>query len=136
MNERVDLRRAVPWALCAVSLSLFIVSGVLRWLLRDEEVAGDLPWLQGVIGALGFVGIPVVGALIAARLPANPYGWLWCGLGLAYAVTDISRPLARAAGWPVWVAWLVLGWSFVIFIGRYTSASPIVKRDGMTPTIV
>ena len=119
MSGRVDLRRVAPWVLCALSLSLFAVSGWLRWLLRNQEVAGDLPWLLGVIGALGFVGIPVVGALIAARLPANPYGWVWCGLGLAYAVVDLARPLARAVGWPLWVAWVMSGWAFVIFIGLF-----------------
>jgi hypothetical protein len=119
VSGRVDIRRAAPWVLCAVTLSLFAVSGVLRWLLRHEEVAGDVPWLVGIIGLLGFVGIPVVGALIASRLPANAYGWVWCGLGLAFAVADLARPLARAAGWPLWVAWLQLGWAFVIYIGLF-----------------
>jgi hypothetical protein len=119
VSGQVDLRRTAPWVLSAVSLSLFAVSGWLRWLLRNQEVAGDLPWLLGVIGALGFVGIPVVGALIASRLPANPYGWVWCGLGLAYAVVDLARPLARAVGWPLWVAWVLSGWAFVIFIGLF-----------------
>jgi hypothetical protein len=112
VSGREDLRRALPWVLCAVSLGLLTLSSVLRWVLVD--VGGDehIGWLEGVIGALGFAGIPVVGALIASRLPANAYGWVWCLTGLAYAMADVARPLVRAVGGPLWVAWAVQGWSF------------------------
>jgi hypothetical protein len=105
--------------LCAVSLGLLVLSNVLRWVLRHDVPGPELDWVGGTIGALGFAGIPVVGALIASRLPANPYGWLWCAAGLAYAASDIADPLVRAVGWPLWVAWVLSGWGFVSLIALF-----------------
>jgi hypothetical protein len=103
--------------LCAVALAVLVLANWLRWLLRDQAPAGAMSWLEGTITALGFAGIPVVGAVIATRLPANPIGWLWCALGLAYAVGDFARPLQEYVGWPEWAAWLLGIWSFVAFLG-------------------
>ena len=114
MSLRAEFRRTAPWVLCAVSLGLLVVSGWLRWLVPDET--GDVDWLEGAIGALGFAGFSFVGALVASRLPTNANGWLWCAAGLTYAVSDISRPLARAAGWPSWTAWALGGWGFVALL--------------------
>jgi hypothetical protein len=116
MSLRAEFRRTAPWVLCAVSLGLLVVSGWLRWQFPDESPAGDVDWLEGAIGALGFAGFSVVGALVASRLPTNVNGWLWCAAGLTYAVTDIARPLARAVGWPSWTAWAMGGWGFVVLL--------------------
>jgi hypothetical protein len=109
------LRRATPWVLCAVSLGLLALSIVLR--VRYPAPAEDVTGLEAFIEPLGFVGIPVVGALIAVRLPANPYGWVWCALGLTSGLAEAGGPLARVAGWPTWVAWLLGGWGFVGLLG-------------------
>jgi hypothetical protein len=106
----------VPWLMCALSLSLYALTGVCRRLLGDHLPAGDPGWLGGTIGALGFVGIPVVGALIATRLPANPIGWLWCAAGLAYALSDIP-PVVAGAGGPLWVAFVLSSVGFVCLVG-------------------
>ena len=116
MSLRAEFRRTAPWVLCAVSLGLLIVSGWLRWLVPDESPTGDVDWLEGAIGALGFAGFSVVGALVASRLPTNPNGWLWCAAGLTYAVSDLARPLARALGWPSWTAWALGAWGFVVLL--------------------
>jgi hypothetical protein len=117
MSLRVDLRRTAPWVLCAVSLGIYVLTNVLRWLLRNEVPALHVGWLDGTIGALGFAGIPVVGALMASRLPDNPYGWLWCAAGLAYGVSDLSRPLIAAVDGPLWAAWLMEAWGFLVSLG-------------------
>jgi hypothetical protein len=119
VRVRTEIRRAAPWVLCGVTLGLLVLAQALRWLLRDQATTADVDWVEGVIGALGFVGIPVVGALIASRLPGNVYGWLWCAAGLAYAVSDVSRPLVRLTGWPGWIAWLLGGWAFVSLLGLF-----------------
>jgi hypothetical protein len=106
----------LPWALCGLSLGLFALSGSLRWLLGDAAVGDHVPWLEWAVNALGFIGIPIVGAVIAARLPANSYGWIWCAAGLAFVVSDAARPVVAAAGWPTWIAWVLVGWGFVAFI--------------------
>jgi hypothetical protein len=105
--------------LCALSLGMLILSNTLRWFFPDDIPANEFDWVAGTISALGIAGIPVVGALIAARLPGNPYGWLWCGVGLAYGVNDLAGPLARALDWPLWVVWVLEGWGFVCLIGLF-----------------
>jgi hypothetical protein len=109
---QASFRRTVPWVLCGISLGMFAVSAWLRWVFRADEAFEDADWLEGTLNALGFAGIPVVGALIASRLPANVYGWVWCMAGLVYAVGDLARPLVRAVGGPEWVAWMLRSWGF------------------------
>jgi hypothetical protein len=116
MGVRADLRRTAPWVLCGLSLGIFALSGSIRWVLGDAAVGDHVAWLEWAINALGFIGIPVVGAVIAARLPANPYGWIWCATGLAFAVSDGARPVVAAAGWPAWIAWVLEGWGFVSLV--------------------
>jgi hypothetical protein len=113
----MQLRRTAPWVLCVMALGLYVLSNVLRWVLRNDVPPPDPGWLEGTIAALGFVGIPVVGALMASRLPGNPYGWLWCAIGLAYGVSDTARPLIRVLGGPGWVAWIMESWGFLSTLG-------------------
>jgi hypothetical protein len=101
--------------LCVVALGLMAAGSAARWALRNDSAVGYDEWLEGTLGAIGVAGIPVVGALIAARLPANPYGWIWCGAGLAYGVSEVSS-LLRAAGWPSWVGAVLEAWGFVGFL--------------------
>jgi hypothetical protein len=67
-------------------------------------------------------GIPVVGAVIATRLPENRYGWLWCAIGLNIAVLGAVTPVTMAAGGTPWVAALVDGISFATIIPLLTLA--------------
>jgi len=106
----------LAWLLCAVTLGMYALSNVFRALLGDHVPAGDQGWLEGTIGALGFAGIPVVGTLIATRLPGNPIGWLWCGAGLAYGLSEVA-PIVAAAGSPSWVAWVLESWGFLSLVG-------------------
>jgi hypothetical protein len=114
---RVRWQVLVPWLLCAVSLSLLVLSNVLRWLLRDDVPALHTGWLEGTIAAVGFAGIPIVGAIMASRLPGNRYGWLWCAAGLANAVSDLSGPLVQAVDGPAWTAWVLGSWGFLSALG-------------------
>jgi hypothetical protein len=98
---------------------MLILSNTLRWVFATDVPADQLDWVAGTVSALGIAGIPVVGALIAARLPSNPYGWLWCAIGLAYAVNDLAGPLGRVLDWPLWVQWVLVGWGFVTLIGLF-----------------
>ncbi len=45
----------------------------------------------------GIVGAPVVGGLIAARQPRNPYGWLWLAFGLGLALQALGESYASYA---------------------------------------
>jgi len=110
-----QVRRGIPWVLCAVSLAMLTLSSVLLW--RFPDPAGGVTWLDGTVEALGFVGIPVVGALIASRLPGIVYGWLWCALGLAAGLSEIGDPLVRAVQGPRWAGWLLGSYGFVGLLG-------------------
>jgi hypothetical protein len=117
VSAQERLRRAAPWVLCGVSLGLLGLSSVIPWLVPEQFAGDPLGPLGVTIDALGFVGIPVVGALIAARLPANPYGWLWCLTGLTAGLSEVADPLVGVVGGRPWPAWLLQGWSFVSLVG-------------------
>jgi hypothetical protein len=111
-----DLRRIAPWVLCAVSLVLLVVGSWLREAVPDEVRSQPWAWLEQLLVGVAVAGIPAVGALIASRQPANPYGWLWCAIGLDLAVGAVAGPLARFVGAPAWVAGLLDGYTFVVLI--------------------
>src|SRR5215212_3406362 len=95
----------LAWSLWAVCVALIALALVLDFLtddvpfpitsaIRSAEgfavLPGILPFgerpgpafavLTGVIS----LAYPTVGALIASRLPTNPIGWIFCGVGLLY----------------------------------------------------
>src|SRR5688572_24979053 len=79
---------------------MLVISVVLGIAFPEDADGGAF---FAVIGGTGFLLVPVVGALIAARLPTNPYGWVWCGLALAFVTQFLLQALQRsgavAAGW-------------------------------------
>ena len=132
MYGRAELRRVAPWVLCGLSLGMLVLSNTLRAIFPDQTAADGTGWLQGTIAALGIAGIPVVGALIAWRWPANPIGWLWCATGVAYGLSDLAGPLAVAGGLPFLVAWMLGGWGFVALIGSFVFIF-LLFPDGRLP---
>src|SRR5215213_10566089 len=78
----------LAWSLWAGCVALIAIALLLEFL-----TGGDIPlppqerldpWLTVLTGVLS-LAYPTVGALIASRLPANPIGWIFCGVGLLYA---------------------------------------------------
>jgi hypothetical protein len=129
----VRIRRVVPWVLCALSLGLFFLAGWLRWTLPEDALGDGVSWLYVAVEALGFVGIPVVGALIASRLPANPLGWIWCAIGVAYGLSVVARPLVLSVEGPLWVANTLEGWGFVSLVGLFAFVF-LLFPDGRLPS--
>jgi signal transduction histidine kinase len=97
MSHRTAARLA--WSLCAVCVA-FIGLALLLDFLTDTSVvqAGFFqtayedrglvpgnadPRLYALTGVLS-LAYPMVGALIASRLPTNPIGWILCGVGVLY----------------------------------------------------
>jgi hypothetical protein len=92
----------LPWVLCACAETLLGLAALVSLLGRGR----GLETLTSVLEVVGFVSFPLAGAVIAARLPANPYGWVWCGLGLTGSSLFLCGSLADqgvVSGW-----WLVL----------------------------
>jgi hypothetical protein len=81
----------LAWAVCALSLALT----ALTFLLIALDLILNAPiyfyWFESTIIAVGY---PVIGAIIASRLPAHPIGWICCAIGVLAAVQHFSGEYA------------------------------------------
>jgi hypothetical protein len=91
MRRRAAAR--VAWSACALSLALTMLSLVLLILnLSHPEVPVYSFWIENVLFSVGF---SIVGAVIVPRVPpGNPVGWLFCAIGLLWAVAHFSAEYA------------------------------------------
>jgi hypothetical protein len=91
MSRRTATR--IAWLLCVLSLALTALS--LLFLARSISHPGVHifdHWLDSTLAAIVF---STVGAVIAPRTPPhNPIGWLFCAVGLLFAVTHFSAEYA------------------------------------------
>src|SRR3712207_3246877 len=83
----------LAWSMCVLSLALTVLSLLLLALsLSHPGVHIFDHWLDSTLFAMGF---STVGAVLAPRTPPhNPIGWLFCALGLLFAVTHFSAEYA------------------------------------------
>ena len=72
VNRRVASRLA--WGTLVASIACYVAAAGLA-LTRHDLPVGDL------IGATGSMIFSVVGAIVAARVPGNPVGWILCAFG-------------------------------------------------------
>ena len=83
----------LAWSLCVLSLALTALSLLL--LARSVSHPGVHVfdhWLDSTLAAVVF---STVGAVIAPRIPPhNPIGWLFCAVGLLFAVTHFTGEYA------------------------------------------
>jgi len=92
MNHRTAAWLA--WSLCAVCVALVGLALLLDFLTGEVIPAGEPgerpgPGFAVLTGVLS-LAFPMVGALIASRLPTNPIGWLFCGMGLLYTANRFT----------------------------------------------
>ena len=66
------------WAVCVVLIGLTLLLDFLTLVLDRGQVFAILAEVLSLV-------FPAVGALIVSRLPTNPIGWIFCGVGLLYA---------------------------------------------------
>jgi hypothetical protein len=88
------------WALCvaliALALLLDSLTADVPLLPGGESLLRLGPGLAVLTGVLS-LAYPTVGALIASRLPTNPIGWIFCGVGLLYGVRRFTGAYADYA---------------------------------------
>jgi DNA-binding SARP family transcriptional activator len=84
--------RWLAWSLFGVSIALALVGAVLN--IAGHPTRPDLDY--GVTSPAAFLGFSVIGALVAARLPLNPVGWLLLIQGLCW---ELSSALAGYANY-------------------------------------
>jgi signal transduction histidine kinase len=89
----------LAWSVCAASVVLTALALLLDFLTADvpspfiPRLGPGFAVLTGVLS----LAFPTVGAIIASRLPTNPTGWIFCGLGILYAVRRFTQAYADYA---------------------------------------
>jgi signal transduction histidine kinase len=108
----------LAWTLWALCVMLIASSLLLDVLTPDFLVPPERPSLiLAVSTALLSLACPTVGAVIVSRLPGNPTGWIFCGMGVLYGVRRFAvayadhallhRPWLPGGEYAAWVStWL------------------------------
>jgi hypothetical protein len=108
----------IAWSLCAVSLALVVVGLLVTVIGSSMAVTFSwTKWRDQAILLVAIIGAPLLGGLIASHRPRNPYGWLWCGLGLGAALWMFARTyyiFAMTVG-----AGSLLTRNLVLFVGAW-----------------
>ena len=91
----------LAWSLCAVCYAFIVLALSLDFLTGGVIPAGEPgerpgPGFAVLTGVLS-LAFPMVGALIASRLPTNPIGWLFCGRGVLYGAGRFTGAYADYA---------------------------------------
>jgi hypothetical protein len=97
---------SLAWSLWVACLALLALALLLDFLQTEDILT--YPWqtlknsrllypIYAVLtGALSLV-YPTIGALIVTRLPRNPIGWIFCGVGLLYQLHHFALAYSRYA---------------------------------------
>lgn len=82
----------LAWSLCALALVLTALALLLldRNLAHPNAYVYDY-WLDNTLAAISYAP---VGALIAARRPSNPVGWLLCLWGVVLSIGHFGAQYA------------------------------------------
>lgn len=106
-------RVRLAWALGALAVIVVVATLLLILQARGAQLPPGFR-TAGIVETLQFLGPAIVGAVLAARRPANPIGWLLLGLGLCFALYPLVVMYVTTAlvvvpgGLPGvrWVAWV------------------------------
>jgi hypothetical protein len=129
----------VAWSLAALSVAMFVASGVLYVLAGSAQF--PVEWVLFLAGWGLFLAFPIVGALVASRRPENPIGWICLASGLLFmllAVTDnysiygASRP--GSVLFPVAVGTIGNQWLWVPTVGLLGIYLILLFPDGKLPS--
>jgi hypothetical protein len=90
----------LAWSACGLALVLLAAGLALLWASPAAALPeGDRPRLEQAINLVSLLGPPLLGGLLAARRPSNPYGWLWLAYGLGWAVVGVTNAYVTT-WWP------------------------------------
>jgi signal transduction histidine kinase len=83
------------WGACAAMILFALVLGAITpgFLIPPERPGPILATSTALLS----LACPTVGALIVSRLPANPIGWLFCGIGLLHGARRLAAAYADHA---------------------------------------
>jgi hypothetical protein len=125
----------------ALMVLVLYVAGIAAnvWLDRLIAPSGDSP-VEDAIVVVGFGMFAAVGALLVARRPGNPIGWILSAASLvtlaaaletyaAYAMTTRGRP-----DWLATVGVWTNSWYWYLFLGLVLVYLPLLFPDGRLPS--
>jgi hypothetical protein len=117
-DSRDRALRWLAWSACGVSLlivalALLVIS--LGWFTGSTK--GGTPWQGQAIFAFGMVGASLLGGLIASRRPENPYGWLWLGYGIGFAISSLAEAYISYAAVASQSKSLPVPWPIILMSG-------------------
>src|SRR5919202_5556591 len=96
MSHRTAARLAWSlWAVCVVLVALALLLDFLTGPIPIPEARMGFSFV--VLAGVLSLAFPTVGALIASRLPVNPIGWIYCGVGLVFAAQRFTIAYADYA---------------------------------------
>ncbi|HKH36781.1 MAG TPA: GAF domain-containing sensor histidine kinase [Rubrobacter sp.] len=135
MSPRAAARLAWSlWVACVALLALALLLDFLHtedilsypWQIRINHMF-LYPMYTVVTGMLSLV-YPTIGALIVSRLPTNPIGWIFCGVGLLYQIQHFTLAYSNyalaekyALPWGEYVGWfsMWIGFAGLILAGIF-----------------
>jgi signal transduction histidine kinase len=88
------------WAVCVALIALALFPIFLDFVTPESillPLAGRPSSGFAVLTGVLSLAYPMVGALIASRLPSNPIGWIFCSVGLLYTAQRLSLAYADYA---------------------------------------
>ena len=92
--KKIDVARPLAWSLAALSLTLAVAGLVLS--LRVGQQWLEVHELFAPVTALTYA---LVGALVAARHPRNPIGWVFSTVGVFAGLTSLSSNYTGLCLW-------------------------------------
>jgi hypothetical protein len=133
----------LAWSLAALSVAMFLAGFPLFVLARSAQVPSSWDANLGVgshVGGAFFLAFPIVGALIAARRPRNPIGWILLADGLLwmlsffmdyYGIYGVAEP--GSVPFPVVVAG-INNFLWVPAVGLLGTYALMLFPDGRLPS--
>jgi cytochrome bd-type quinol oxidase subunit 2 len=119
----------LAWSLCGLALALLAATLLVLLAGRPPATPAADAWQRQAADLLSLVGAPLLGGLIAARRPANRYGWLWLAAGSAMAVIAFAMAyaaVAQAAGPDGPPGLALAAWAFGLAFTAFLSLFPFV----------
>jgi signal transduction histidine kinase len=127
----------LAWALWVVCVALIALALLLDFLRTGEFLSS--PWqirihnrnlypIYAVVTGMMSLVYPTIGALIVSRLPTNPIGWIFCGVGLLYQLHHFALAYSNYAlaenfdlPWGEFAAWFStwVGFAGLILAGVF-----------------
>ncbi len=127
----------MAWSLWVACVALIVLALLLDSLLNHDILS--YPWqvrsndralypIYAILTGIVSLVYPTIGALIVSRLPRNPIGWIFCGVGLLYqiqhltlAYSDYALSGKIALPWGEYVAWFStwVGFAGLILVGVF-----------------